>query len=123
MTSAFSILTLTDKAAERARDILAMPGNADKILKIGVKNGGCAGMNYTLDLVEEAASGAELIEDKGVRLTIAPEDLLFLLGTEMDFTSDTIGSSFSFHNPNQTGSCSCGHSVSITPHAPVEAGA
>ncbi|ACB93762.1 HesB/IscA family protein [Beijerinckia indica] len=119
--SAFSILSLTDNAAARTRELLAQAGNADKLLKIGIKNGGCAGMSYTLDLIDELGPLDEIIEDKGVRLAVAPQDVMFLLGTQVDFVTDRLGSSFTFRNPNQTGSCGCGESVSITPAQPETA--
>jgi|SRR6516165_12569146 iron-sulfur cluster assembly protein len=113
--SRFSILSLTQSAAERARHIIGSAGRPVAGLKIGVKNGGCAGMSYTLNLAEEAGPQDEIIEDQGVKILIAPKDVMFLLGTQLDFETSKLSSSFTFRNPNQTASCGCGESVSITP--------
>ena len=113
--SRFKAMSLTDAAAERVREIMA---NADKPLfglRVGVKNGGCAGMSYTMDFAEAAKPFDEIIEDKGVRVIIDPKAILFLLGTQMDFRRDKLSSGFVFENPNQTSACGCGESVAITP--------
>ena len=110
-----NVISLTDAAASRVRDIIA---NADKPLfglRVGVKNGGCAGMSYTMDMAEGPAPGDEIVEDKGVRVLVDPKAVLFLLGTRMDFRTDKLSSGFVFENPNQTSACGCGESVAITP--------
>lgn len=84
-------------------------------LRIGVKNGGCAGMAYTMAYAEERQAFDEVVEDKGVTVLIDPKAVLFLLGTEMDFETTKLSSGFVFRNPNQTSACGCGESVSITP--------
>ena len=108
------VMTLTDVAAERVRGILAkqMPGGA---LRVGVKNGGCAGMAYTMDYTKEQTPLDEVVEDKGVKVLIDPKAVLFLLGTEMDYSVEKFSSGFVFNNPNQTGACGCGESVILTP--------
>jgi iron-sulfur cluster assembly protein len=111
----FAVLSLTEAAAARARDLIESAGRPVAGLRVGVKNGGCAGMAYTMNLAEEVQAADEVIEDQGVKILIAPQDLMFLLGTKLDFDTNTLQSSFTFHNPNQTGSCGCGESVSITP--------
>ena len=116
--SRFKAMSLTDAAAERVRDIMA---NTDKPLfglRVGVKNGGCAGMSYTMDFAESANPFDEIVEDKGVRVIIDPKAILFLLGTRMDFRRDKLSSGFVFENPNQTSACGCGESVAITPASP-----
>ena len=121
--SAFKMLTLTDAAATRVREIMS---NADKPLfglRVGVKNGGCAGMSYTMDFAESAGAFDEVVEDKGVRVLIDPKAVLFLLGTRMDFKVDKLSSGFVFENPNQTSACGCGESVAITPAKPESAAA
>jgi iron-sulfur cluster assembly protein len=107
------VMTLTDAAAERIRALMASSGK--DLVRIGVKNGGCAGMEYTMSYAETKAPHDEVVEDKGVRILIDPTAVLFLLGTEMDYRSDRMNSGFVFNNPNQTGSCGCGESVSLTP--------
>ncbi|MFM8746630.1 MAG: Fe-S cluster assembly scaffold SufA [Aestuariivirga sp.] len=118
MTSAPSrprpqIMTLTDAAAARVREIMA---NAEKPvvgLRIGVKNGGCAGMEYTLEWAEDQKPFDEVVEDKGVKVLIDAKAMMFLLGTEMDFQSSTLKSGFVFNNPNQVSACGCGESVQL----------
>jgi len=111
---------LTDAAADRVKAIMAASSTPYFGLRVGVKNGGCAGMSYTLDYAEAAAPHDEVVEDKGVRILIDPKAILFLLGSEIDFTSDKLSSTFVFNNPNQVDSCGCGESVSLKeadPHA------
>ncbi len=108
-------VTLTDAAAERVRDIMSNSDRPIIGLRVGVKNGGCAGMSYTMEYAEEAAPYDEVVEDKGVTVLIDPKAVLFLLGTEMDFQVDKLSSRFVFNNPNQTSACGCGESVALTP--------
>jgi len=116
--SRFQVMTLTEAAAARARDIIASGAAPGSILRIGVKNGGCAGMSYTMDWASEAGPRDEIVEDKGVKLVIDPKAVLFLLGTEMDFETTKLSSGFVFRNPNQTSACGCGESVAIQPATP-----
>jgi len=109
------VMTVTQAAATRVQEIIE---NSDKPiagLKIGVKNGGCAGMEYTLDYAETIEPGADVIEDNGIKIVIDPKAILFLLGTEMDYEVSKLSSGFVFNNPNQTSACGCGESVAITP--------
>ena len=108
-------MTLTDAAADRVKAIMAASGKQIVGLKIGVENGGCAGMEYTMDYAEEAGPLDEVVEDKGVTILIEPKAVLFLLGTEMDYAEDKFRSGFTFNNPNQTDACGCGESVMLTP--------
>ena len=111
----FKVMTLTDAAANRVKDII---GKADRPIvgvRVGVKNGGCAGMSYTMEYAESVNPLDEVLEDKGVKVLIDPKAVLFLLGTEMDFETTKLASQFVFRNPNQTSACGCGESVSITP--------
>jgi iron-sulfur cluster assembly protein len=85
---------------------------------VGVKNGGCAGMSYTMELAETASPLDEVVEDKGVKLLIDPKAVLFLLGAQMDFKVDRLSATFAFSNPNETSACGCGESVAITPASP-----
>ena len=108
------VMTLTDAAAERVRQIMA--SRPDVVgLRVGVKNGGCAGMEYTMSWATEQNELDEVVEDKGVRILIDPKAVLFLLGTEMDYKVDKLSSQFVFNNPNQSSACGCGVSVAITP--------
>jgi iron-sulfur cluster assembly protein len=109
------VLSLTDAAAERVKAIIARADRPIAGLRVGVKNGGCAGMSYTMDYAEAAQPGDEVVEDKGVTVFVDPKALLFLLGTEMDFQTTKLSSGFVFNNPNQTSACGCGESVAITP--------
>jgi iron-sulfur cluster assembly protein len=108
-------MSLTEAAASRVREIMAKSDRPSAGLRVGVRNGGCAGMSYTMELADRVEPLDEVIEDKGVKVLIDPKAVLFLLGAEMDFKSDRLGSSFSFRNPNETSSCGCGESVAITP--------
>lgn len=113
----FAVMTLTDKAADRVREIIASRAGALGI-RVGVKKGGCAGMEYTIDLVTEAKAGDDVIEKDGAKVYIAPEAVLFLLGTQMDFEVTTLRTGFVFNNPNQTSACGCGESVEIKAASP-----
>lgn len=106
---------LSDAAAERIREIMENAEGKYEGLRVGVRNGGCAGMSYTMDYAEKAEPLEEVIEDKGVKVFIDPKAILFLIGTEIDFVREKLGARFVFNNPNQTAACGCGESVSITP--------
>ena len=112
------VMTLTEAAASRVKEIMANSEKPAAALRVGVRNGGCAGMSYTMELAERIEPLDEVIEDKGVKVLIDPKAVLFLLGAEMDFKADRLGSSFSFRNPNETSACGCGESVSLTPADP-----
>ena len=111
----FQVVSLTDAAADRVRDIMGASATPPFGLRVGIKNGGCAGMSYTMEMAEAAAPLDEVVEDKGVRILIDPKAVLFLLGTRMDFRTDKLSAGFVFENPNQTSACGCGESVAITP--------
>jgi iron-sulfur cluster assembly protein len=106
---------LSAAAAERVREILANAEGKYIGLRVGVRNGGCAGMSYTMDYAEAAQPLEEVVEDKGVKVFIDPKAILFLIGTEIDFVHEKMGARFVFNNPNQTAACGCGESVSLTP--------
>ncbi len=110
-----TVLTLSDRAAERIKAMMAKSDKPVAGLRIGVKNGGCAGMEYTMDWAEDADKFDEVVEDKGARVIIDGKAVLFLLGTEMDYEVTTLKSGFVFRNPNQTSACGCGESVELTP--------
>jgi len=109
------VMTLTDAAAERVREIMTQAETPMAALRVGVKNGGCAGMSYTMDWINDIGRFDEVVEMKGVKVIVDPKAVLFLLGTEMDFKIDKLSSGFVFNNPNQTSACGCGESVALTP--------
>ena len=106
---------LTDAAAARIREIMAGAEGQYEGVRVGVTNGGCAGMSYTMDYATHADPLDEVVEDQGVKIFIDPKAIMFLLGTEMDFVTEKFGARFIFNNPNQTDACGCGESVAITP--------
>ncbi|MBC8013708.1 MAG: iron-sulfur cluster assembly accessory protein [Methyloceanibacter sp.] len=109
------VLRLTEAAAERIRALQAASGGQIEGVRIGVKNGGCAGMEYTMEYAGARGPHDEVVEDKGVKLLIDPTAVMFLLGTEMDYRADRMRSGFVFNNPNQTSACGCGESVTLKP--------
>ena len=109
------VMTLSDAAAARVREIMAGSDKPIAGIKVGVKNGGCAGMEYTMSYAETAERFDEVVEDKGVKILIDPKAVLFLLGTEMDYKTGKLSAQFIFNNPNQTSACGCGESVQLTP--------
>jgi iron-sulfur cluster assembly protein len=110
----FQVITMTDAAAARVREIAATRDGARGV-RIGVKKGGCAGMEYTVDLVTEPNPKDDHVEHAGADVWVAPEAALFLLGTEMDFEVTKLRTGFTFRNPNQTSACGCGESVELKP--------
>ena len=106
-------LRLSDAAAKRLRDIMEKAEGRYAGVRVGVTNGGCAGMSYTMEYAESAGPLDEVLDEKGVRLFIDPKAILFLLGTEMDFVTDRLAARFVFNNPNQTAACGCGESFTL----------
>ncbi len=109
------VMRLSDAAAARIKEIMAKSDRSYAGVRVGVKNGGCAGMSYTLEYAEKANPTDEVINDKGVTLLVDPKAVMFLLGTEMDYKADKLSAQFVFNNPNQTSACGCGESVLLTP--------
>ncbi len=109
------VMTLTDAAADRVREIMAKSDKPVVGLRIGVKNGGCAGMEYTMEWAEDQKPFDEVVEDKGVKVLIDAKAMMFLLGTQMDYQTSTLKSGFVFNNPNQVSACGCGESVQLKP--------
>jgi iron-sulfur cluster assembly protein len=110
------VIRLTEAAADRIKAIMTH-APADKPilgLRVGVKKGGCAGMEYTMEYAESAKPFEDIVEDKGVKVFIDPAAVLFLIGTEMDYRTEKMASQFVFNNPNQTSACGCGESVNLT---------
>ncbi len=113
---AFAIMTMTDGAANRVREIVANRANeAAKGVRVGIKKGGCAGMEYTVDLVTEPNPADDHISHNGAEVWIDPAAMLYLLGTEMDFEVTKLRTGFVFNNPNQSSACGCGESVELEP--------
>jgi iron-sulfur cluster assembly protein len=109
------VVTLTERAAERVREIMARAERPYAGLRVGVKNGGCAGQEYTLEYAEAASPLDEQVEDKGVTIFVEPKAVLFLIGTEIDYEVSKLAAKFVFRNPNETDACGCGESVTIEP--------
>lgn len=114
------VVTLTDSAAERVREIMARSDKPYAGLRVGVKNGGCAGQEYVLEYAEAAQPLDEVVEDKGVTILIEPKAVLFLIGTVVDYEVSKLSSKFTFQNPNETDACGCGESVTIVPAQAAE---
>jgi iron-sulfur cluster assembly protein len=116
------VVSLTDAAAARIREIMAQsarenPETPALGLRVGVKKGGCAGMEYTFEVAREANKGDEVVTEKDATVIVDGKAVLFLLGTELDFKTDRFSSTFVFNNPNQVSACGCGESVEIKPRA------
>lgn len=109
------VLSVTENAAEHISNIMASSDKPVAGLRVGVKNSGCAGMAYTMDYVEEPIAGDDHVQQFGVDVYIDPKATLFLLGTVMDFETETFSEGFTFKNPNQKGACGCGESVQLEP--------
>src|SRR6476660_4192740 len=109
------VMRLTDAAATRIKDVMARAEKPVAGVRVGVKNGGCAGMEYTMEYADAVKTTDEVVDDKGVKSLIDPKAVLFLLGTEMDYKTDKLSAQFIFNNPNQTSACGCGESVQLTP--------
>jgi iron-sulfur cluster assembly protein len=112
------VVTLTEAAAARVRHILGAAQEPYVGLRVGVKNGGCAGQEYVVDYARAADPLDEVVEDKGVTVLIEPKAVLFLLGTEIDYEVGRLAAKFVFRNPNEVDSCGCGESVTIEPALP-----
>ncbi|BBF93240.1 HesB/IscA family protein [Blastochloris tepida] len=109
------VLRLTDRAAAQVRNIVEAAETPVAGLRVGVKQGGCAGMSYTVDYATEIRPGDEVVEQGGVKVVVDPSAIMFLLGAEMDYKTDKLSAQFVFNNPNETASCGCGESVSLKP--------
>tara|TARA_B100000941_G_C28340064_1_gene466243 strand:+ start:440 stop:775 length:336 start_codon:yes stop_codon:yes gene_type:complete len=107
------IISLSDKAADRIREIMSQAKETAIGVRVGVKSGGCAGMSYIMEYANEAKPNEEVIEDKGVKVLIDPSAIIYLLGTEMDYKTEKFSSQFVFKNPNETERCGCGESFKI----------
>jgi len=115
------VMTLTSRAAERIKAMTADKG-AGAGLRIGVKKGGCAGMEYTMEWADEQKPLDEVVEQHGARVLVDPKAVMYLLGAEMDYRTEKLSSQFVFSNPNQTGACGCGESVNLVPAGDAKVG-
>lgn len=111
----FAVMTMTDAAAGRVREIVESSSDDALGIRVGIKKGGCAGMEYTIGLVTEPNAKDDLIERDGAKVWVEPAAVLYLLGTQMDFEVSTLRTGFTFNNPNQTSACGCGESVELKP--------
>jgi iron-sulfur cluster assembly protein len=109
------VMKLTDAAAQRIQELTTRADSEIVGLRVGVKNGGCAGQSYTVEYAHEVRPTDEVVEDKGVKILVDPKAVLFLLGTEMDYKTDKMQAQFIFNNPNQVSACGCGESVQLKP--------
>ena len=107
------VITLSDRAANRVKEIMAQAKEPIVGVRVGVSSGGCAGMSYVMEYAKKANPNDEIIEDKGVKVLIDPKAIMYLLGTEMDYKKEELSSSFVFKNPNETERCGCGESFKI----------
>jgi iron-sulfur cluster assembly protein len=109
------VVSLTEAAAERVREIMGKAVKPYAGLRVGVKNGGCAGQEYVLEYADAAGPLDEVVEDKGVTILVEPKAVLFLIGTVIDYDVTKLSAKFTFRNPNETDACGCGESVTIQP--------
>ena len=107
------VIKLSDNAANRIKEIMSKADNKTIGVRVGVKSGGCAGMSYMMEYAKEAKKNEEVIEDKGVKVFIDANAVMYLLGTEMDYKKDQFSSQFVFKNPNETERCGCGESFKV----------
>ncbi|MEZ5839671.1 MAG: iron-sulfur cluster assembly accessory protein [Hyphomicrobiales bacterium] len=122
MLKARSVMSVTDAAAARIREIIENTDRPVAGIRIGLKTSGCAGMAYKVDLVETPDPRDDVVEDKGVKVFIDPAAILYVIGSTMDFQTGKLSSGFVFDNPNQTSACGCGESVALTPANPANVG-
>ena len=111
------VMTMTPAAAARVKSIMSSKGESVAGLRIGIKKGGCAGMEYTMNWAESVGKFDEVVEQDGARVIVDPQAVLYLLGTEMDYKADKMSAGFVFNNPNQKSACGCGESVELAPAA------
>lgn len=109
------VMRLTDAAATRVKELAERADSEIVGLRVGLKNGGCAGQSYTVEYAHDIKPTDEVVEDKGVKILVDPKAVLYLLGTEMDYKAEKMQAQFVFNNPNQVSACGCGESVQLTP--------
>ncbi len=109
------VIKLTERAADRIKAMMASGGAGVAGLRVGIKKGGCAGMEYTMEWAAAQAPFDEVVEQNGAKVLIDPKAVMYLLGSEMDYRTEKLSSQFVFNNPNQTSACGCGESVNLAP--------
>ena len=107
------VIKLSEKAASKIKEIMSKAENSTIGVRVGVKSGGCAGMSYIMEYAKDIKPNEEVIEDKGVKVLIDPNAIMYLLGTEMDYKRENFSSQFVFKNPNETERCGCGESFKV----------
>jgi len=107
------IITLSDKAADKIKEIMSQDKSKSIGVRVGVKSGGCAGMSYVMEYTQKVNPNDEIIEEKGVKVFIDSSAIMYLLGTEMDYKKEEFSSNFVFKNPNETERCGCGESFKV----------
>lgn len=107
-----ALITITQRAAERIKDLLAKRGNESLGIRVGVKTGGCSGMSYVIEYADAKGHFEEMIEDKGVVVLVDPKAIMYLVGSEMDYVEEKFKAGFTFTNPNEKAKCGCGKSFS-----------
>ena len=105
-------ITLTEAAASHVRKFLANRGKGEG-LRIGVKTSGCSGMAYVLEFVDQVQPEDQVFEDHGVKLIVDPKSLIYIDGTQLDYTREGLNEGFKFNNPNVKSSCGCGESFNV----------
>ena len=108
-----NVITLSEKAADRIKEIMSNDNNKSIGVRVGVKSGGCAGMSYIMEYTQVANPNDEIIEEKGVKVFIDSSAIMYLLGTEKDYKKEEFSSNFVFKNPNETERCGCGESFKV----------
>jgi iron-sulfur cluster assembly protein len=108
-----ALMSITEAAAERVRDLIEKRGKPTFGVRIGVRTKGCSGLSYTLEYADDKAAADEVVEAHGIRLLVVPKASLFLIGTEMDYEVEKLKSGFVFRNPNEKGRCGCGESFHV----------
>ncbi len=107
-----ALITITQRAAEYIKVLLAKRGKESLGIRVGVKTGGCSGLSYVIEYADAKGAFEEMIEDKGVVVLIDPKAIMYLIGAEMDYVEEQFKSGFTFANPNEKGKCGCGKSFS-----------
>ena len=107
------IITITKQASDKIHDLINLRGSESFGIRVGVKTGGCSGLSYVIEYADEKRPFEEVVEDKGVRILIDPKAIMYVIGSEMDYTEDKFKSGFVFVNPNEKAKCGCGKSFNV----------